>query len=80
MFKCKVIENCRIFYEGEFQNISAGTILEVDAEHFENLEQCGLVEKIPRTSPQTIKEFKAEEFAEERQRGEYIDFNSSDMF
>jgi hypothetical protein len=46
MIKCKVIENCRIFYEGEFQNISAGTILEVDADYFENLEQCGLVERI----------------------------------
>lgn len=46
LVKCKVIENCRICYEGDFQNISIGTILEIDAEFFENLEQCGLVEKI----------------------------------
>ena len=45
MIKCKVIKNCRILYEGEFQNVSAGTILEVDEEFFENLEQCGLVER-----------------------------------
>lgn len=43
--QARMLISTRVYYEGEFQNISAGTILELDEEYFENLEQMEIVER-----------------------------------